>query len=485
MYTIEDLKKFAKNKGGDCLSIEYKTNDTKYIWICEKNHKFECQWMSVNTRGVWCETCRFGHYIEYLQEYAFKHDGTCLSEKFTNSERSTKYHFICKGKKGPHNFDLTYPQIKKNIWCKHCKNGIQQYTIKDLQNHAEKKGGNCLSDKFLMTTTKYIWQCGGTKKHTWFATWSNVYKGDTWCPKCKLWTLEDLEKIAEKKGGKCLKLISGKGIEGIYEWECEFGDTWNTKGSNIVHNNTWCPTCQKLNIKDCHNEAKKREGKCLDNIYINRRTHMNWKCKNIEHPPFSMTMGSIRNGKRWCRECHFDSIRLDLSIAHELAEKNGGKCLSTKYVNLETPMKWMCKKGHKWKVAMLNIKGLGTWCPYCKNKSESLCREIFESIFTPYIFKKKRLKCLEGLELDGYSKELKIAFEYDGIQHIRYTPLFHSNGPDDLYEQMVRDERKDILCVKNDITLIRIPHDYTYMDKEKMEQFIYNELERVELICIL
>ena len=27
MYTIEDLKKFAKNKGGDCLSIEYKTND--------------------------------------------------------------------------------------------------------------------------------------------------------------------------------------------------------------------------------------------------------------------------------------------------------------------------------------------------------------------------------------------------------------------------------------------------------------------------
>ena len=29
MYTIEDLKKFAKNKGGDCLSIEYKTNDTK------------------------------------------------------------------------------------------------------------------------------------------------------------------------------------------------------------------------------------------------------------------------------------------------------------------------------------------------------------------------------------------------------------------------------------------------------------------------
>jgi hypothetical protein len=179
MYTIEDLKKKAKNKGGDCLSLEYKTNNTNYIWICEKNHKFECQWTSIK-RGVWCQTCRFGHYIEYLQEYAFTHGGTCLSDKFTDSERSTKYNFICTGKNGPHNFNLTYPQIKKNIWCKHCKNGIQQYTIKDLQNHAEKKGGNCLSDKFLMTSTKYRWECGGSEKHNWVATWSNTYKDDTW-----------------------------------------------------------------------------------------------------------------------------------------------------------------------------------------------------------------------------------------------------------------------------------------------------------------
>ena len=120
-------------------------------------------------------------------------------KKFTNSERSTKYHFICKGKKGPHNFDLTYPQIKKISGVNIVKMEYNNIPLKIYKIMQKKKGGNCLSDKFLMTTTKYIWQCGGTKKHTWFATWSNVYKGDTWCPKCKLWTLEDLEKNSRKK----------------------------------------------------------------------------------------------------------------------------------------------------------------------------------------------------------------------------------------------------------------------------------------------
>ena len=32
MYTIEDLKKYAKNKNGLCLSEEYKTNDTQNIY---------------------------------------------------------------------------------------------------------------------------------------------------------------------------------------------------------------------------------------------------------------------------------------------------------------------------------------------------------------------------------------------------------------------------------------------------------------------
>ena len=59
-YTIEDLKKYAIEKKGKCLSDSYKRNDHKYLWKCEnKLHKeFEAQWSSVN-RGGWCRDCSF------------------------------------------------------------------------------------------------------------------------------------------------------------------------------------------------------------------------------------------------------------------------------------------------------------------------------------------------------------------------------------------------------------------------------------------
>ena len=39
-YTIEDLKKKAKEKGGDCLSSEFMGYKKKYHWIDSKNREF-------------------------------------------------------------------------------------------------------------------------------------------------------------------------------------------------------------------------------------------------------------------------------------------------------------------------------------------------------------------------------------------------------------------------------------------------------------
>ena len=82
------------------------------------------------------------------------------------------------------------------------------------------------------------------------------------------------------------------------------------------------------------------------------------------------------------------------------------------------------------------------------------------------------------MELDGYCEELSIALEYDGLHHTEYTPHFHRNGINDLFDIMSRDQKKNELCKKNGITLIRIPYTYTYNYPEELEKFIYFELER-------
>ena len=47
-----------------------------------------------------------------------------------------------------------------------------------------------------------------------------------------------------------------------------------------------------------------------------------------------------------------------------MAHKKWGKCLSEKYVNNNTKLKWQCEKGHVWDSIPHGIKK-GQWCPVC------------------------------------------------------------------------------------------------------------------------
>ena len=66
-------------------------------------------------------------------------------------------------------------------------------------------------------------------------------------------------------------------------------------------------------------------------------------------------------------------------------------------------------------------------------KREEQCRLIFQSIFKRKKFPKVRPTFLRNpktnrcLELDGYNKKLKLAFEYDGYQHYIYPNKFHKS----------------------------------------------------------
>ena len=423
--------------------------------------------------------------IEDLQKFAAIYEGYCLSTKYTNS--TDKYEWECKNN---HTFKKTWSNIKKknNTWCSTCEDlpwkEKTTITLVRLQEHALKKEGRCLSIKYINSNTKYEWEC--KEGHRWKATWVNVgYKSSTWCPEC--WKdeksvncdIHELNKVANTKGGKCIEWKEGKGYSAKYVWECEKSHRWITKATNVLgKKDTWCPHCRKLTIDDCIKEADKRGGKCLDTEYINKRTIMNWECKKGHK--FKLRLGIIRNNGRWCRKCGIDEKRLDISEAHKIAEKNGGKCLSTEYINLETPMRWRCERGHEWEVALQGIRHSNNWCPRCLYKSEFLTRQIFESLFD----KKFTKKILERLELDGYCEELNLAFEYNGIQHEKYSPYFHRDGPDDFQAQLERDTRKRELCEKNGIRLIDIPSKYNHKDPEKLRKYIESCLTHLDFLIV-
>lgn len=103
-----------------------------------------------------------------------------------------------------------------------------------------------------------------------------------------------------------------------------------------------------------------------------------------------------------------------------------------------------------------------------KKKNEDKCRQIFEDIFKkpfpkirPDFLKNK--KSGKNLELDGYNKDLNLAFEYQGAQHYNFTPYFHKTQ-EDFAEQVYRDKLKQEICDEKGIMLVTIPYNVPYED---------------------
>ena len=107
---------------------------------------------------------------------------------------------------------------------------------------------------------------------------------------------------------------------------------------------------------------------------------------------------------------------------------------------------------------------------------EEITRSVFEYTFDKP-FAKTRPKWLKGLkkfplELDGYNKELNIAFEYQGAQHYKFVPFYYKSQEQFEYRMKV-DVHKRKLCKDKGVILIEIP--YT-VKLHNIQKFIVKEL---------
>jgi hypothetical protein len=66
----------------------------------------------------------------------------------------------------------------------------------------------------------------------------------------------------------------------------------------------------------------------------------------------------------WCPHCS-GRKRGSIEYMNELAERNGGHCISKTYKNSHTHLDWECDKEHRWKAKPNNIQQ-GQWCPTCR-----------------------------------------------------------------------------------------------------------------------
>ena len=80
------------------------------------------------------------------------------------------------------------------------------------------------------------------------------------------------------------------------------------------------------------------------------------------------------------------------------------------------------------------------------------------------------------IELDGFCDTLKLAFEFDGIQHHEYPNPFHQTYRQ-IESQRKRDEMKNYNDKIYDVTLIRVEYDV-----QNLEECIKHNLKKNNFI---
>lgn len=294
--------------------------------------------------------------------------------------------------------------------------------------------------------------------------------------------LKIAQDIAVSRSGKCLsKEYKNDKIKLI--WQCGVGHIWKANINHIVKRNTWCLRCTKyrrLNILDAKLKAYLQDGECLSDYMKNGSEKLFFKCSRGH--TWKASLYKIV-GNRWCPKCA-GTQKLTQQEVSNIIEQNGGKLIS-KYKRSELPLKIRCNLGHVFKKSISKITNRHEWCPYCHKKSvgEVICRLFLEELFGTE-FPCMHPEWLNGLELDGFSETLGLAFEHNGAQHYdKKVYLKRFLNPHDSFESLqLRDIKKIEICRERDIKLIIIPDLFYMTGLKKLGKCIKSELERLNVI---
>lgn len=274
--------------------------------------------------------------------------------------------------------------------------------------------------------------------------------------------IEDFQKTASENDGYCLTK-QYLGLNQKMDWLCSAGHQFTSRAED-VRRGSWCRECSKIKkskkrkqkfLNKIKNAVHAKDGVSLSKEYVDKNTKVEIKCSH--NHLFKIRPHDLLRG-HWCAKCA-GNAKFTIKNCQEIALKRNGRCLSKNYINSKSKLLWECSEGHKFETCLGLVK-YGYWCPYCKHKTESICREVLEEIFDSK-FVKIRPSWLVGingypLELDGYCEELNLAFEYNGIQHYKPVDFFGGFPRFEIIKK--NDFIKKKLCKENGVNLLVIEH---------------------------
>jgi hypothetical protein len=242
-FDLARLRSYAEQRGGKCLADYFPGVGVPVRWRCAKGHEWERSFHELQRWQAWCPYCsevRPLLTLEDMQRLARERGGECLSTEYRNSAEKLRWR-CARG----HEWEATGRDVRNSdSWCPKCA-GVARLTIADAQRAAAAQGGQCLSTDYRNSRTKLRWRCAkGHEWEAALADIANNGNWCAVCSRKAKLTIEEMRSIATERGGECLseRYVN---LNTKLDWRCALGHEWRATPNNVKHGRSWCPECAR------------------------------------------------------------------------------------------------------------------------------------------------------------------------------------------------------------------------------------------------
>lgn len=234
----------------------------------------------------------------------------------------------------------------------------------------------------------------------------------------------------------------------------------------------WCNECDKydkaIKLIDINMLSYCHDAMCIDNKYISLEENLTFMCIKYGHTWLISWKLQKKITDIYCKICkNNEHVH---KIARSIIQNHEGSMYEfddESELTMQSNCTFTCKYRHSWVIKMSTIFRKKSWWGQCHIFiSEAIVREIMCILFQDK-FVKAKPSWLKGLELNCYLQNKKLAVEYDDEYNT------------DLKKIQERDRKKDKLCKKNNVILLRVPYTFKY---DNMKDYIVNLCNKNKII---
>lgn len=384
-------QRLARRQGGEVVKSLRVGSTAVFVLRCARGHERR-QYRSALDKGYGhCVVCSREAVLERIDKHARAKGGALLSGEYVNED--SKLRFRCAQ---GHEFPQRAADSLRGRWCPRC-DVVRRAEARKAPTRArfygivEAHGGTVRPPGYHNSQTRLWVRCA--QGHDW-RTAPAAILGGRWCPTCRRieWQLHPekrsgrgviiqrrvrsrFEALVQRRGGEVLD-PGYTGAQRPLPLRCERGHEWIARPAS-VRLGAWCPSCKgEDRLAEMRALAAKHGGECLSERCVSGREMLEWRCAVGHH---FRKQGSVVRRGRWCTACRGLS-RGELARMRQIAGERGGACLSTRYVDAQSPLRWRCAQGHEWSTDAGTIVQ-GRWCPTCRYRiRHSLARLRLEDM---------------------------------------------------------------------------------------------------------